>query len=187
MTKEHKIIKYNLEDEVQQLQDAGMSYIEIARVIKQNHPTIEDLGNLSAMSIQRYLASKDEREIQEQLDEGKDPIEDFVEEYRKSMHHINIKSEELYKRSLRLLDTLEQSDDDIMKLKAIKEVRDSLDLLRKNQVSLVQFGDKKTNTIYNVNLKKEIHVKNLLMNFNKELCPKCRLKIAELLEKEEGV
>ena len=184
MTKQHKIIKYHLEDEVQQLKDNGMSYIEIASTIRSNHPTIKELQGLSAMAIQRYLSSKDEREVEEQIESGKDPVGDFVDEYRKSMDKINVKSEELYNRSLALLETLEQSDDDIMKLKAIKEVRDSLDLLRKNQVSLVQFGEKKTNTIYNVNLKKEIHVKNLLMNFNKELCSRCRLRIAELLETE---
>jgi len=187
MTKEHKIIKYNLEDEVQQLKEGGLSYFEIASTIKRNHPMIEDLKGLSPMAIQRYLSSKDEREIQRQLDSGKDPVEDFVDEYRKAIKDIDVKTKELYEYSLKLLNSISESDDDIMKLKAVKEVRDNLDLIRKNQVSLIQFSEKKTNTICNVNLKKEIHVRNLLMNFNKELCSKCRLKIAELLEEDEEI
>jgi len=184
MSKEHKIIKYNLQDEVEQLQAAGMAYHEIASTIKGNHPEISDLSNLSSMAIQRFLRQKEESKVEESLKQGRDPISDFIEEYRQAMKDINVKSNILYDKSIQLLNSIDQTDDDILKLKAVKEVRDNIDLLRKNQVSLIQFGEKKTNTIYNVNLKKEIHVKNLLMNFNKNLCSKCRFKIAEILEQE---
>jgi uncharacterized phage infection (PIP) family protein YhgE len=185
--KEHKIIKYNLQDEVNQLKTAGMAYQEIASTIKGNHPEIADLSNLSAMAIQRYFSSEQEKDIEKSVKAGENPVMDFLEEYRKEMKDINRKSNLLYEKSMQLLNSIDQSDDDFLKLKAIKEVRDNLDMLRKNQVSLVEYGEKKTSTIYNVNLKKEIHVKNMLIAFNKNLCSKCRLKIAELLENEEVV
>lgn len=184
MTKEHKIIKYNLQDEVEQLHTAGMAYHEIASTIKGNHPEIADLSNLSPMAIQRYLKNEQEEEVEKAVREGKDPVKDFVEEYREKMKEIDRKSNALYERTVKLLDSIDQSDDDIMKLKAIKEARDGLHLLKDNQVALIQYGEKKVNTINNVYLKKEIHVKNLLMEFNKCLCGKCKLKIAEMLEQE---
>ena len=184
MTKEHKIIKYNLQDEVEQLHTAGMAYHEIAGTIKGNHPEIADLHNLSAMAIQRYLKDKDEKQIVEDVKQGKDPVKDFIEEYREAMKDIDRKSSSLYDRSVRLLDSIEQSDDDILKMKALKEVRDSLHLLKDNQVALVQYGERKVNTINNVYLKKEIHVKNLLMEFNKCLCGKCKKNVADMLELE---
>jgi len=100
------------------------------------------------------------------------------------MKEIDMKSNALYERTVKLLDSIDQSDDDIMKLKAIKEARDGLHLLKDNQVALIQYGEKKVNTINNVYLKKEIHVKNLLMEFNKSLCGNCKRKIAEMLEQE---
>ena len=182
MVKEHKIIKYNLQDEVDQLQTMGMAYHEIASKIKENHPDIADLSNLSAMAIQRYLASSRETKIIEDVKQGKDPVTDFIGEYRQAMKDINEKTETLYNKSIKVLNDIELTNDDIMRLKAIKEVRDNIEQIRKNQVSLVQFGEKKTNTIYNVNLKKEIHVKNLLLNFVKGLCPKCKRNVSEILE-----
>jgi len=185
MTKEHKIIKYNLQDEVNQLHTGGMAYQEIARTIKNNHPEIADLSNLSAMAIQRYLSNKNEKQVVEDIKQGKDPIADFTEEYRKAMRDINVKSEILYDESLKILNSVKESPDDMLKLKAIKEVRDNLDLLRKNQVSLIQFGDQKRNTINNVYLKKEIHIKNLLMLLVKDLCPNCKRVVASIVENEE--
>lgn len=184
MTKEHKIIKYNLQDEVEQLHTAGMAYHEIASTIRGNHPEIADLSNLSSMAIQRYFADSREKEVEQEVREGKDPVKDFAEEYRQAIKDIDIESRELYQRTKKILDSICESDDDIMKLKAVKEARDSLHQLKDNQVALIQYGDKKATAITNVFMKKELHVKNYLMNYTKCLCGKCKLKIAEMLEQE---
>jgi hypothetical protein len=136
------------------------------------------------MAIQRYLADNREKEVELEILEGKDPVKDFAEEYRQAMRDINIKSNALYERTIKLLDSISESDDDIMKLKAIKEARDGLHLLKDNQVAIVQYGDKKVTAMGNIFMKKEIHVKNYLMSYTQCLCPKCKLKIAEMLELE---
>ena len=192
MTKENKISRYNLEDEAQQLRDMGNSYKVIADTLKRNHPKILDIQKLSPMAVMRYFDSLEEQKLQEELDVGKDPVKDLTEEFCNSVRDINQRSEAIYHRSIRLLDKLEKDGADSMViLKAIKEVRDSLAEERKNMVALKQYGEKRSLVINNVNLKKEIHVKNMLLSFskdlNKELCPKCRAKLPKVLEKIEGI
>ena len=192
MTKENKITKYNLEEEARQLRELGHSYQSIAETLRTNHPKITDIQKLSAMAIMRYFDALEEKKLQEDVDVGKDPVKDLTEEFCTAVRGINQRSEAIYNRSIRLLDKLENDGaDSTVVLKAIKEARDSLAEERKNMVALKQFGEKKTLTINNVNLKKEIHVKNMLLNFSKdlskELCPKCRTKVPPLLEKLEDI
>jgi hypothetical protein len=182
--KEHKIIKYNLQDEVKQLQSQGMAYQEIASTLKSNHPEIPDLSNLSAMAIQRYIKQKNENEVIEGVEQGKNPVSDFIVEYRQSMKDIIDKTDSLYEESMAILESVKQTEDNVLKMQAVSTAIRNLDLMRKNHESLVQNSNSKINTINNVNLKKEIHVKNLLVGFTSNLCPSCKLRIAELLEKE---
>lgn len=182
--KEHKIIKYNLEDEVEQLQAAGMAYHEIASTIRGNHPEIADLSNLSAMAIQRYLKQNEDTKIEESVKQGKDPVSDFIDEYRQAMKDIISKTDKLYGISMDILNSVKESDDDILKMQAVKTAINNLDLMRKNHESLVNNSNSKIKSINNVNLKKEVHVKNYLINFTKYLCPVCRSKISQVLETE---
>jgi len=183
MSKENKIIQYNLEDEVKQLREMNYSVHDIAKRISDNHPEIHSLKNLSGMSISRYIRNAEEKELQGEVTEGKDPVKDFTEMYRDEVDDIHEKTKELYEKSIIILKDIEEGSQDYnVKLKAIKEVRDNLNQMLKNQVSLKQYGERRANTIYNVNLKKEIHVKNLLLNFVNSLCPKCKAKISKLVE-----
>ena len=192
MTKENKIVRYNLEDEAQQLRDLGNSYQSVADALAENHPKITDIQKLSPMAVMRYFDSLAERKLQGDLDVGKDPVKDLTDEFCTAVRDINQRSESIYNRSIRLLDDLEAGDaDSVVVLKAIKEARDSLAEERKNMVALKQYGEKKSITIQNVNLKKEIHVKNMLLDFskdlNKELCPACRMKMPIILEKIDDI
>ena len=192
MTKENKLIQYNLQDEARELRKRGSSYLDIAETLKKNHPKIDDIQKLSQMSVMRFLDGDKERELQEQVDLGGNPIKDLTEEFCTAVRDINTRSESIYHRSIRLLDRLEtENKDNLLILKAIKEARDSLAEERKNMIALKQFGEKRSMTIQNINLKKEIHVKNMLMSFskdlNKELCPNCRAKMPAILGKLEEV
>ena len=190
MAKENKIIKYNLEDEAKQLRDYGYSYDKIAKTLAESHPKILDIQKLSPMSVMRFFETYEEMKVQEKVEEGENPVADLTEEFRTAVRDINQRTEKIYHRAIRLLDNLETDNkDSALILKAIKEARDSLGEERKNMIALKQFGEKKAMAIQNVNLKKEIHVKNMLMTFskdlNKELCPVCRAKMVNVLEKLE--
>ena len=192
MTKENKIIQFDLQEEARQLRELGNSYTSIGKTLSENHPKIEALQKLSPMSVMRFFDADEERKLQEAVDTGGNPVKDLTEEFCTAVRNINQRSEAIYHRSIRLLDKLEtENKDNILILKAIKEARDSLAEERKNMVALKQFGEKKSITIQNVNLKKEIHVKNMLMSFskdlNKELCPKCRAKMPVILGKLEDI
>ena len=178
----NKIIKYGLEDEAQSLLDSGLSRAKIAETIRNNHPEIVDLKDLSAMSVQRWIESRERKEIEDKLEEGKDPLDLFIKEYRKAIKDLNAKAEKLYNKSSKLLDKVEQEGNSIITLKAIKEVRDSLDQLRKNWVSLMQYGTRQTSNIYHINLKKEQNTKIMLLEFSKVLCDKCRNAVSKLIE-----
>ena len=186
MTNISKIEKYNLEDETKQLKEMRYTNEEIAKRLRDNHPEIKDLKKLSGMSVGRYFRSVAENKIEKSVEEGGDPVKDFIDEFRVSIENINKKTEDLYNKTMKILDDIESnSKDDHLRLKAVKEARDSLEQMRKNKVSLIQYGERRTGDIYNVNLKKEYHVKNMLLNFSRELCPKCRSKIPKLFELKE--
>jgi len=192
MTKENKLIQYNLQDEAIDLRKRGSSYLEIAETLKKNHPKIDDIQKLSQMSVMRFLDGNKERELQEQVDLGGDPVKDLTEEFCTAVRDINDRSKTIYNYSMRFLDKLKKENkDNPLILKAIKGVSDSLAEERKNMIALKQFGEKRSMTIQNINLKKEIHVKNMLMSFskdlNKELCPNCRAKMPAILGKLEEV
>ena len=189
MVKPSKIRKHNLEEETYQLKDMKYSNQEIAKLLKENHPDIKDISNLSGMSVGRFFRSEAQQDIEVSVKEGGDPIKDFVEEYREAIEDINRKTNELYDKTMKILDDIEsKSNSDALRLKAVKEARDSLEQMRKNKVSLIQYGERRSGDIYNVNLKKEYYVKNMLLHVSRNLCPKCRAEFPKLileLEDEE--
>jgi len=178
----NKIIKYNLQDETFQLRDMGYSNEEIAEKLKNNHPEITDLKKFSGMSVGRFFKSDECKKIEEQVKNGGDPISDFIKEYRDRINSVEQHTSDLYDECKKILDDAKKDGTILDKLKAVDMTLKSLEQSRKNMVSLVQYGERQTNNFYNVNLKKEYHIKNLLLNFSEKLCPKCRAKIPELLE-----
>lgn len=178
-----KIKKYDLEEEAKQLKDMGLSYEDIATSLKNNHSQIADIKALSSMSVMRYFDSESENGVIMDINQGNNPVSDLIVEFQDVIRDIHKKSNKLCDRAEKILDKLELSDDDLLTLKAIKEVGDRYDQLRRNYESLMKFGDNRIKAIQNVNLKKEIHVHNLLVGVTRHLCGKCRRKISEELEK----
>jgi len=183
MGNKSKIKKYELEDEARQLKTMGLSYEDIASTLKENHSKIADLKSLSSMSVMRYFDGESEDGVLIDIDQGENPVSSLVCEFQDEIRSIHKRSNTLCDKAESLLDKVELSDDDFLTLKAIKEVRDSYDHLRKNYESLMRFGDNRIKAIQNVNLKKEVHVKNMLVGVTRHLCDGCRRKISEELEK----
>jgi len=181
MTKTSKIEKFNLIDEFKQLYDLSYGNEEIARVLISNHPEIEGLQNLSGMSVGRFRKKYEESLMDSEIKLGKDPFDDFSTVAR----DIYDKIEKLYDRSLDILDDVEQNGNDALRLKAVKEARDSLKEMLKARESMIQFADDKIDTARNLNMKKEYNVKIMILNLSKSLCPKCRKELAKVLEMEE--
>ena len=72
-------------------------------------------------------------------------------------------------------------------MKALREARETIKQMRDNAIAVQQYGERHTTSIYNINLKKEIYIKNILLNFVQELsnlCPECRKKTLPALIKK---
>jgi hypothetical protein len=185
MVKENKIIKYNLESEVDNMLDQGMSLSEIATMIKQTHTDIVDLQDLSSMSVMRYRNSKDKLNIEETEENGGDYVDTFLKDFRNAMKDLNNKTTDIYNRSITILNRLEKEENSDSILKGIREVANTVEQLRRNWTTLAQYGVRQTSNIYNINLKKEQNTKIMLLEWTKDLCPKCRDKKYKELSKED--
>jgi len=181
MSKPSKIEKYNLIDEFKQLYNLEYGNEEIARILKDNHSEIEELQNLSGMSVGRFKKRYEESLMESDIKLGKDPFEEFSTVAR----DIYDKIETLYDKSLKILDDVEQNGNDALRLKAVKEARDSLKEMLKTRESMIQFGEEKIETAKNLNMKKEYNIKIMLLNISKSLCPQCRKELSKVLEMED--
>jgi len=187
MGKQHKIIKYNLQDEAVQLKNMGYSNKDVAQKLSENHPEIEDIQNLSDVSVMRFYHNYKEGKIEDAVLAGGDPVGDFIDDYRKFMDDLQKKTDDIYNRAVKIADDVEatQSPDSIERIKSAELLIKSIDQLKKNAVAIVQFGDRRLPDIMNVNLKKEFHVRNMMMNCSRRLCPKCREELLKELEMME--
>lgn len=181
-----KIVKYNLEDEARQLKEMHYTNEEIARRIRESHPEIEDLRDLAGMSIGRFFKLDEGQKIEQQIIEGQDPVDNFIKEYRDKINKIEEQTNDIFKECRAILDEAKATGDITDKVKAVDVVLKSLEQSRRNLVSLVQYGERQTANFGAINLKKEYYVKNLLLDFSKGLCAKCRAKIPEILEGENN-
>lgn len=187
MVKENKILKYDLGNEVDAMLDQGMSLADIATTVKETHQDVIDLQDLSAMSVMRYRNSRDQTNIAKRTEEGEDFVDTFLKDFRNAMEDLNKKSNNIYDRSIKLLNKLEKEENTDSTLKAIKEVTNSVEQLRKNWTTLAQYGVRQTSNIYNINLKKEQNTKIMLLEWTRDLCPSCRDKKYKELSKEDVV
>ena len=92
MPAKSKLEQFGLLEEARQLRKMEYSYERIAEKLKENHPGIAELKNLSAMSVMRALNKSVEREYEAELDQGKDPLQKFENEYKAFMKDIQRKS-----------------------------------------------------------------------------------------------
>jgi len=178
----NKIIKYNLECEVDPLLEQKVPYQKIANTIKETHPEIKDLNTLSAMNIMRYKTDKESKAMDMILDEGRDPMDEFTKEYRAAIRKNNEEVQVIFKDCKAILEEAKQSDNIANKVKAVEVSLKSLDQIRRNWESLSQYGSRQIPLIGKVNLKKEQNVKVLILSVSNKLCPKCRDEMKKVIE-----
>jgi len=185
----NKIVKYGLQDFVKSLKNEGKSDTEIARIISEQYGgKYPELKNLSRMSIARFFEALARDEVQEKLNAGKtedEIIEEIYNEFRRKMRAIIQKMEERDKIIDELLEEAKRKGETKEILEYLREQRQNIEQLRKNLVSLVQYAERQFKPVIQIDMHKEIKVKNLLLSFSKELCPECRKKVAKkILEVE---
>jgi hypothetical protein len=189
--KENKIIKYGLEAEVDSMLDQDMSLADTAEAVKMNHPEIEDLSDLSSMSIMRYRNSRDQLNMIKTDEEGGDSVGIFLKEFNSSIRELMRKNEKWDDRIEKLWQECKDDGTILDKVKIIKEARDNREQSKKEWTALAQYGVRQVSSITNINVKKEQNIKIMLLNWSKDLCPLCRSKVSKYLtldaeEEKEG-
>ena len=93
MSKENKIIKYGLQEEVNTLLDQGFSYGEVVESVKAKHPDIIDLQDLSKMCIMRFKEIQEKELLEKNMKESDgDYVNTFLKDFRVAMSDLNTKS-----------------------------------------------------------------------------------------------
>jgi len=182
----NKIVKYNLESEVLKLKDSGYSMLNIANMVSAQHPDIKELSNLSAMSIQRFLESYNKEQAKDKVRDGEDIDEHLREEFREKMYEIDDETHEIFKIMKKSLLRIVKTGDDYQVIKSAKDVLTAIEQSKRNWNSLIQWGIDTSR--FNNEAKREINfieVNNLILNWSKELCPKCRSKVIGYVTAEE--
>lgn len=183
MARPHKIEKYGLGSEVLKLKEDGKSYRAIAEYIGKNYSHIKELEDISPMSIKRYISMNDTEHIRDIIEHEDDPDSVIEKEFNSKMRNLLSDNENLRSTTDRLLKKALKSDATVDELVKLINVQNrNLDLMRKNLISLREFADLKivkpqTNIIF----EKKIEVKDMLLDFQKALCPECRQRVNKLM------
>jgi len=181
----NKIEKYNLQNEVLELKQAGFSLQKIAETLRNSHPDIQELKNLSAMSVQRFLSNWKQHKIQKQLDNGEDPINDLVEEFKNKLYDLDDETHEIYKIMKKALKRTVKEGNNQNIIKAARGALEAIEQTRKNWISLIQWGSNKLKPIEQAREYNTFKIDNFIINLSEELCPKCRRKVVGLVTVKE--
>jgi len=188
MSKQCKIKKWGLEEEVQSLLDEGKSNYAIAKHISEKYVDIPELAKVNKMTIGRYVNKLDEEEIEDKLEVIKDPTGLITQEFNTRMRKNIIDAEEMNNLVMSYKNKLESDDLTTRDLKdMLKAWQTANDQMRKNLVSIREYTDHHIiKPTQNIIYKKEINIKNTLLDFARELCPECRKKVFSMLEDEKN-
>jgi len=188
MTREGKIEKWNLEDEVIRLnEEEGKGYHSIAEAISTKYSDIPELREISHMSVARFLQRYDEKKMEKRMDQTKDPTSAMEAEFNLKMREAILDSEEARQTIDSYMKKLKDEDLSSSDLnKIISSWQKINDQYRKNLVSLREFADNRIiRPTQNIIYKKEINIRNLLLEISRDLCVECRNKIRKKLEEEK--
>ena len=189
MTKMNKIVKWGLQEDVlEKHYKEGWGYERIASYLQSKYPEIDDIRNISPMSVKRFLDSHNEQNLVELEEAGKDPLTEMRKEFETRMRSLISDAEILKNKSNKLLaDAMNNnaSLSDIAKL--IRAQRENIDQIRKNLVSLMEFIEVRyTRPLERIYEKKELNITNIFVDLGRfvglELCPECKKKFNEYIK-----
>jgi hypothetical protein len=191
MTKKSKIDKWDLKNEVLYLHKNGKSNEAIAETISDKYSDIPELEEISAMSVNRFLNSCNEKELEMKIEEVKDPAKVMEQEFNLKMRSSIQDAEEARITIDHYMSQLRHDKLGVDELaKIISSWQKINDQYRKNLVSLREFTENKiVRPTQNIIYKKEINIKNLLVGISRDLCPECRKRVSERVKelKEEKI
>ena len=184
MTKENKIVKYNLIDEVLHLHyDEGKGYQEISNYLREKYSDIEELRNISHMSVKRFLDAYIEGRVKHEIEDG--TLENKIKaEFDNKMRELIVKAEKLDKIASEIFKKAMSENASFADLSRLLRVyKDINDQIRKNIVSAREFIEREYfRPQQNIIEKQEIKVQNIFLNILTDLCPRCREKVDKKLE-----
>lgn len=186
MPKVNKIVQFGLEQEVDDMQNKGLSFKEIVDQLKFNHPEIIELNKLSMMSISRYFKDKQIKEYSKGLLNGEKPEDALRSEFREKMFEIEEQTIDLYRTAKKALMRLEKEGSNEQIIKMVRETSNLMDQRRRNWSTLIDQGYRQFGLFKEAEQHNYVQVNNLLINLSNELCPECKKKVVNLiLDKEE--
>jgi len=175
MSKINKIIDYHLEDEVRKLRAKGYTYKTIASKINEK---LENKGQkVSFMSIKRYLDNQAIQEVADEIQEGNEPGREIYKEFKIRMDKLMKDMEERAKDIDLLIEEAKQTKNIHLIAKLISLDKDYFEQARRNIISLVQYSEDRFRPIINYSEKKEVVIRNQLLDFTDLLCPVCKQKV----------
>lgn len=188
MTKPDKITKWGLTDEVKELLEEGKSNYAIAKHISDKYSDIPELAKVNKMTIGRYVKKLDEDRIEGKLSVVKDPTSLIQEEFNEKMRKNIIDAESMNNLVMSYKNKVNSDDlttKDLQQM--LKAWQTANDQMRKNLVSLREYTDHHIiKPTQNIIYKKEINIRNTLLDYARKLCPECRKRVFEMLEEESN-
>jgi len=183
MTKS-KIEKWNLEEEVDRMLAEGKTAYAVAKHISEKYADIPELAKVNKMTISRHIKKKDEDRIENKLQEKKDPMGVVEQEFNTKMRQNILDAESMNQLVMSYKNKLDADDLTTKDLATmLKAWQTANDQMRKNLVSLREYTDNHIiKPTQNIIYKKEINVKNMLVDYARELCPECRKKISKIID-----
>ena len=190
MSREFKLEEYGLVEEAKKLREEGFGWIETASILTRAHPEVE--GGLSHMAVKRGVLKAGTNEIQEQMEQGLNPVDEFSKELKLKINESTEELQSLKDKAEIILKEAMGGDSINDKTKALREVRETLRDIVKNQVTLQQYFNQKVDNLDREAFKQTEQVKILLVKWitviEKELCPECKNesipKIISFMESE---
>ncbi len=180
-----KIEKFNLQDKVIKMKEAGFGLSDIVASIKQDNPNEQELQKLSMMSVSRWIDKHKTETALETIKDGEDPMEEIRSEFRDRMYDLHTDTQDIYQIMKKSLKKVVEEEDSYTVIKAAKDTIQAIEQARKNWTSLVQFGINEFKPVEKAKEINIIEIHNLLINVSKDLCPECRRKVVGYITAEE--
>lgn len=162
----------------------GKTAYAVAKHISEKYADIPELAKVNKMTISRHIKKKDEDRIENKLQEKKDPMGVVEQEFNTKMRQNILDAESMNQLVMSYKNKLDADDLTTKDLATmLKAWQTANDQMRKNLVSLREYTDNHIiKPTQNIIYKKEINVKNMLVDYARELCPECRKKISKIID-----
>jgi predicted S18 family serine protease len=117
------------------------------------------------MAVKRALEVDNKNKIDLQMEEGKNPVDEFQEEFRRNIENNTKKLEKLEDKANKILDDAMNSDSVSDRTKAVREARDTLKEIKQNYIAQQQYYNRQVSGLDREAFQKQQEVKILLVKW----------------------